>query len=230
MTMNFAERLNQLESRARLKEHSLIRRMKSERFAPAQIGIILGQWYHPLRYFPMFVGRLIGLSPSLKERSVLAKILWQELGQGEVALAHEQIYIDTMTGLGLPAQEFVDVTPFPATSKLVNDYRDASAADYHRCVGYVFATESVDLIMVSSIGAAVRRSFGAGKLRWVDIHVSQEPDHTDCVEHVVISQGDPAAVEQVLKAADEMFTDWCGFFSEIEVAIDAFQARQAQAA
>lgn len=219
--MNFAERLNQLESRRMLKEHSLIRRMKSEKFNREQVRIILGQWYHPLRYFPMFVGRLIGLSPTLKERSVLAKILWQELGQGELAMAHEQIYIDTMTELGFSAEEFVDVEPFAATSKLVGDYRGASAADYHGCVGYVFATESADLLMVSAIGAAVRRAFGSGTLRWVDIHVRQEPDHTDCVEDVVIAQVDSAAVEKVLQAADTMFTDWCNFFSEIETALDA---------
>ena len=33
-----------------------------------QIVIILGQWFHPLHYFPTFLSRLISVSPRLKRR------------------------------------------------------------------------------------------------------------------------------------------------------------------
>lgn len=218
--MDVVEIISQSQSRKSLNEHSLIRRMRKEAFSMEQVALILGQWFHPLHYFPSFVSRMIGISPSLEVKAVMSKIVWQELGEGDVQQAHERIFTDTMTTVGFKLDDLIAAAPLPATAKLVAEYERKSANDYLSSLGYVYATESADLAMVGSIGVAVRKATGVRSLPWVDIHVKQEPDHTDCVDTAVASDLNEADAKLVLEAADVMFGLWCDFFSHIEAAVD----------
>ena len=194
--------------------------MASESFTKKQVNVILGQWFHPLHYFPGFVSRLIGISPSLAVRTLMSKIVWQELGEGNPERAHETCFVETMMDAGFIYDKFVNVEPLHGTSKLVSEYEEKSANDSLSSLGYVFATEAADLLMVSSIGSAVKSATGKEKLLWVDIHVKQEPDHTECVESSVIQGLSADDGAKVIEAADKMFDIWCGFFTDIEMAVD----------
>src|SRR5678809_686441 len=55
-----------------------------------QVVIILGQWFHPLHYFPTFLSRLISVSPKLETQTYVSRILWEELGEGDPRRAHEK--------------------------------------------------------------------------------------------------------------------------------------------
>ena len=43
-----------------------------------QIVIILGQWFHPLHYFPSFLSRSISVSPEIETQTFVSRILWEE--------------------------------------------------------------------------------------------------------------------------------------------------------
>jgi len=218
--MDIIESIKNLESRSKLNKHSLIQRMRKEDFTRDQIAIVLGQWFHPLHYFPSFVSRYIGICPDMETKTLMSKLVWQELGEGDPNRAHEKFYIDTMTDVGFSEAEFINVDAFPATVKLVSEYREKSSDDHLASLGYVYATESADLLMVSSIGSAVRRTTGVKRLPWVDIHVTQEPDHTDSVDGAVSNGYITQDYDKVITAADVMFNIWCDFFSQIEMAMD----------
>jgi hypothetical protein len=56
-----------------------------------QVVIILGQWFHPLHYFPTFLSRLISVSPEIETQTFVSRILWEELGEGDPRRAHEKV-------------------------------------------------------------------------------------------------------------------------------------------
>lgn len=222
--MDLNKAISQLQSKRRLNDHSLIRRMKHEVLTREQVAIVLGQWFHPLHYFPSFVSRYIGICQDMATKTLMSKIVWQELGEGDVKRAHETIFIDTMTGVGFDKEALAAAEAFPATARLVAEYRAKSANDHLASLGYVYATESADLLMVSSIGTAVRNATGIKRLPWVDIHIIQEPDHNDSVDGAVSMTYSDSENEQILAAADAMFECWCDFFNEIEMAIGELKA------
>ena len=218
MTLN--DELSNSEHANALKRHPLLKIMWTTPLKRDQVVTVLSQWYHPLHYFPVFLSRHIAVTPTIAAKTFISKIIWQELGEGVPERAHETIYIDTMNAVGFDNGEFVEREQLPATAALLKGYAEAARTGYLKSLGYLFATECADLAMVGSIGVAVRKLTGAARLPWVDIHVQQEPDHTESVGDVLESDLSPEDRETVRQAAEEMFTLWCNFFSAIAKAID----------
>jgi pyrroloquinoline quinone (PQQ) biosynthesis protein C len=212
-----------------LKAHSLLQRLRSEPFDHNQVGLVLSQWYHPLHFFPTFLARHVALSPNIPTRSFVSKILWQELGEGQPELSHEQVYVTTMKSVGFETAEFVDAEPLASTRALINEY-DGARSDYLTSLGCLFATEAADLTMVAGIGQSVRKLTGARSLPWVDLHVRQEPDHTQSVANAIGVALTSEEITATSRAAENMFSRWIDFFSGIEGAVDQAGTRRMQKA
>lgn len=202
-----------------LRSHSMLERMNREAFDREAVRRILCQWYHPLHYFPTFLSRHMALSPTLAAKTHVSRIVWQELGEGDPERSHERIYVETMSAIGFSPAEFVNTPMLGATRSLVSAYEDMSGTDYATSLGFLRATEHADLAMVSAIGNAVRSFSGATALPWVDIHIRQEPDHTDSVASVLAKDLSTEQTEAVVHGAERMYRLWIDFFSDIERSI-----------
>src|ERR1044072_6983237 len=106
--------------------------------------IILGQWFHPLHYFPTFLSRLISVSPNLETQTYVSRILWEELGEGDPGRAHEKVYLDTISDGGFAKEQVAGAPPFVATRRLIEGYEQASS-DCLSGLGFLYGTEVVDL-------------------------------------------------------------------------------------
>lgn len=201
-------------ARAALAEHSTLMAAQRGKLSFAQTGVMLGQWWHPLHYFPSFIGRSISVLPFRDGKTALSRILFQELGEGDPKRAHEAIFVATMTEAGFEEPVLTDAAPLPATAALIKGYESAST-DALSALAFIFATEVVDLAMVSGIGAAVRHATGRAQLEWVDIHVAQEPEHVEKVETALGAQFAPGEVDVILRHADHMWRLWSNFFTAI---------------
>ncbi|HUC59548.1 MAG TPA: iron-containing redox enzyme family protein [Streptosporangiaceae bacterium] len=179
-----------------------------------QAAVFLGQWWHPLHYFPTFLARCVAVLPDITSKSAVTRILNQETGNGRVAKAHEVIYEDSMVAAGFDRAAITGTAPFPETAELVSGYERASAQRFS-ALGFIYATEVTDLLMVSSIGKAVERATGQTKNQWVIIHVAQEPDHVAEAGRTMLDGFTPPEQDEVLTAADEMWTLWSGFFDRL---------------
>jgi pyrroloquinoline quinone (PQQ) biosynthesis protein C len=179
------------------------------------VGVILGQWYHPLHYFPVFLSRLVSVAPTIEAQTFISRILWQELGQGDPALAHEKIYIETMVGAGFERLQVASSPPLESTADLVDGYKRASA-DYLSGLGFLYGTEVADLAMVSSIGILVGKCSGKQALPWVDIHVEQEPDHVETSSRTLMPVFSSEEQARIVSNAKEMWNLWAGFFAELK--------------
>ncbi|HEY0727784.1 MAG TPA: iron-containing redox enzyme family protein [Pyrinomonadaceae bacterium] len=180
--------------------------------------VILGQWFHPLHYFPVFLSRLISVTPSVEAQTYISRILWEELGEGDPQRAHEKIYVQTMVDGGFDRTQFTEAPALAATRKLVDGYERASS-EYLSGLGFLYGTEVVDLQMVATIGALMKRSTGLRTLPWVDIHVQQEPGHvessTQTLDHALDHPLNIADQHRVVTHAEEMWTLWKDFFQSI---------------
>jgi len=207
-----------------LREDSIRSRLTSEldalidqgsALSANNVGFILGQWFHPLHYFPVFLSRLIAVSKTVEAQTFISKILWQELGQGNPSLAHEKIYIDTMTDAGFDRNTVTSSAALGSTAALVSGYEKASS-DYLTGLGFLYGTEVADLAMVSSIGKLVGNCTGQRTLPWVDIHVEQEPDHVETSCKTLMPAFSTAEQSRIVSSAEEMWNLWIAFFAELK--------------
>jgi pyrroloquinoline quinone (PQQ) biosynthesis protein C len=179
-----------------------------------KVVVILGQWFHPLHYFPTFLSRLISSTPSIETQTFISRILWQELGEGEPLNAHEKVYIQTISDGGFVEEQVAAAAPFKATQELVAGYERA-AKDYMSGLGFLYGTEVVDLPMVATIGELMRRCTGKKNLPWVNIHVTQEPQHIESSSEALKPSFTEEEQQQITNSAEEMWTLWINFFKGI---------------
>jgi pyrroloquinoline quinone (PQQ) biosynthesis protein C len=211
-------RLEHHPLRQQLIHHPFFHEVKTCELTREQVGVFLGQWWHPLHYFPKFLSRSIDAVPALAMKTAICKILDQELGEGDPARAHERIYIATMEAAGFDRATVAEAPPFDETRRLVARYREASAEPLS-ALGFVYGTEVADLAMVAGIGHAVRRVSGLGDLPWVDIHVQQEPDHVEQASEAVEAGFGRREVEAIEASAEEMWSLWIAFFDRLRGAM-----------
>ena len=215
------QKLNHDPLRKTLISHPLLLKMRTDRLSKIHLELILGQWYHPLHYFPTFLSYLIALADKLEIKTLISKILWQELGEGDVTQAHETIFINTLLKSKFTKSQFVNIKQLDATKNLLEGYKKAGSQDYLTALGFVFGTEAADLAMVGAIGSAIKNTTGVQELEWVSIHVKQEPDHTDCVAESILVDMSEIDATIVLMAARQIWALWIDFFDNITQTINS---------
>ena len=208
------ERLEENPLRKELIHHPFFKEVRTSDLTREQVGAFLGQWWHPLHYFPNFLSRTIDQVTVLEMKTAISKILYQELGEGDPVRAHERMYISTMVDAGFDRATVSEAPPFEETRRLVQRYEEASA-ERLSALGFVYGTEVADLAMVAGIGNAVRRVSGLETLPWVDIHIRQEPDHVDQANEALEVGFSPEEVDVIVASAEEMWTLWIAFFNRL---------------
>jgi pyrroloquinoline quinone (PQQ) biosynthesis protein C len=223
------ERLEQNPLRKGLVHHPFFKEVRTSDLDREKVGVFLGQWWHPLHYFPQFLSRTIDQVPMLEMKTAISKILYQELGEGSPAQAHERIYVSTMTDAGFDAATVSEAAPFEETRRLVERYKEASAEKLS-ALGFVYGTEVADLAMVAGIGNAVRRVSGVQELPWVDIHILQEPDHVEQVNEAIEPDFSAQEVDRIVTSAEEMWSLWIAFFDRLRKVMFATEELPAEPA
>jgi pyrroloquinoline quinone (PQQ) biosynthesis protein C len=213
-TMTFGDRLAESPVYQSFRDHPFFAAVDSADLTKEQAAILLEQWWHPLHYFPTFLARCVAVLPDIAAKSAIARILNQEAGGGEVAMAHEVIYVESMDKCGFERDRITGAAPYPETAALVEGYRTSSQTP-EASLGFIFATETTDLLMVSSIGKAIERTTGVTDNEWVSIHIEQEPDHVEEANHALLADFTAEQEDAVIAAADEMWRLWTGFFDRL---------------
>lgn len=206
--------------RAMLIEHPLLKAMQAGEMTNAWVELLLSQWWYPLNNFPVFLGQCVAQLPDASSRSAVARILYQETGQGRPDKAHEVIYQTTMERAGFAVDRIVGAAPLPETRALIADY-EMAASDRYFALGCLAATEFADLAMVSAIGAAVSWVSGVTDLEWVQIHVEQEPDHVEEADHALLDSFAADEGAQVVAAAGRSWRAWIALFDALAEASGA---------
>jgi hypothetical protein len=200
--------------RAELFNNEFFTMAKTSKLTMADAGDFLGQYWHPIHYFAPFLAKVIAATPYVEIQTAVSKIVWQELGEGNPKMAHEFIYIDTMTRAGFTKETVCGTSPNLATEALMVGYRE-STSDYLRGLGFLYGTEIIDLTIVQGLGETVRRTTGMQQLPWVDIHVTQEPDHVDSANNSIERSFTAAERKVIVDSAALHWKLWNDFFSTL---------------
>ena len=203
------------------KKHQLfavLRDLKSRAgdLSKEQLATVLGQWYHPLHYFPVFLSRLISVSASLDMQTYISRILWQELGEGDPDRSHEKLFIDTFLDVGFDQDAFVGTKPLDGTQRLLEGYRESSRT-YLNGLGFMYGTEVVDLALVSTIGSLTLGMTGPRQLPWVDVHVKQEPDHvasSNRALHLAMTSDEQELISQSAELSWDLWLAFCASLNQ----------------
>jgi hypothetical protein len=115
---------------------------------------------------------------------------------------------------GFEKTQFTEAPPLAATEKLLAGYKNSSS-EYLSGLGFLYGTEVVDLPMVATIGALMKRCTGLRRLPWVDVHVAQEPGHVESSSRPLAHSLDADAQHRVVTGAEEMWMLWKDFFKSI---------------
>jgi len=215
-TLSFGDRLAESPVYQKFRDHPFFAAVDSVDLTKEQAAILIEQWWHPLHYFPTFLARCVAVLPDIASKSAITRILNQEVGGGVVSQAHEVIYVDSMSKSGFDRDRVTGTTPYPPTAALVDGYRRATDGR-ETALGFIFATETTDLLMVSSIGKAIERTTGVTDNEWVSIHVAQEPDHVEEANHALLADFSAEQENAVMDAANEMWQLWTAFFDRLVV-------------
>ncbi len=220
-TVSFEERLATSPAFTQFCHHPFFEAVDSIDLTREQAAVLIDQWWHPLHYFPTFLARSVAVLPDIASKSAISRILNQETGGGNVSRAHEVIYLESMRQCGFDPEKIRSGSPYPETVSLVEGYR-TSTDTRESALGFIFATETTDLLMVSSIGKAVARTTGIEDNEWVAIHLRQEPDHVEQAKQALMSDLTPEQEQAVLDAANRMWRLWTAFFDRLASEVSAF--------
>lgn len=215
-TLSFGNRLAESPVYQNFRDHLFFAAVDTADVTKEQAAILIEQWWHPLHYFPTFLARCVAVLPDIASKSAITCILNQETGGGAVDRAHEVIYVDSMDKCGFDRARVTGTEPYAETAALVDGYRTATEGR-ESALGFIFATETTDLLMVSSIGRAIERSTGTTDNEWVSIHVEQEPGHVEEANHALLADFSAEQEDAVLAAANEMWQLWTAFFDRLVV-------------
>src|SRR5262249_40839555 len=116
------DRLNENRLRKALINHEFFRRVKASPMSREQVAVFIGQWWHPLHYFPTFLARSVSVVPDIESKCAISTILNEEAGEGNPKRAHEVIYVDTMERVGFTKRQATESAPFRETKTLVDGY------------------------------------------------------------------------------------------------------------
>ena len=208
----FLTSLSQNPLRQALLRHPFFDHVAAATLDRDQVAVFLGQYWYPISYFPEFLARTVALLPTTELKTQISKILYQELGEGEVERAHENLYRDTMVDAGFTEASVTGTPMTEPTRRLMEGYR-RSTERFQSALGFVYGTEIIDMRIVSGLGAAVTAASGQDKLPWVEIHVEQEPEHVRKARHAVRLDFSAEDMAEIVENAEEIWRLWDGFFS-----------------
>jgi pyrroloquinoline quinone (PQQ) biosynthesis protein C len=212
MGSSLANKLLDNPARKQLIEHPLFQAIDRGEIDRSMIQSVLGQWWHPLHFFPDFMSGAVAAMPTIEAKSFLANILNEETGNGRAEDAHERLFIVTARNAGLDEQQVVATPPTEETRRLVEGYRD-SVRSMPTALGFVYGTEVVDLVMVSQVNKALRHLAPNADLPWVDIHISQEPNHVAQANRSIDIGLTEEEERAFISAAESVWSLWGGMFA-----------------
>jgi hypothetical protein len=204
--------------------HPLLKQLPELGRDRRNLTIALGQYWHPIHFFTEFLPLTIAVVVDLPLRAHVSKILYQELGCGDAASAHERLYLNAARQAGVLIDDVISAPPLATTAHLLEGYRTAGTVRA-AAIGYLYATELIDWQMVKSLGEAIANASGGARAEWVTVHAREEPDHV-AAAYAATSSLPREELEAAALSANDAWRRWVAFYDGIQDAIAATMPRR----
>jgi pyrroloquinoline quinone (PQQ) biosynthesis protein C len=100
--------------------HPFLQRLAEASLASSQLREFAVQYNAYCSYFPRYLAAVAANVPDDATRLSLVENLWEEHGEGNLALSHRTLFHRFLTALGITEKERQTAKPLPSTSEYVN--------------------------------------------------------------------------------------------------------------
>jgi pyrroloquinoline-quinone synthase len=193
----------------RVTNHKLLNYLATDDLTQEQVECALGQYWYPIHYFPDFLALLLSKCNQLEIKTFVSKVLYQELGEGSLHKSHEVLFTKVLPGFDVSSMKKIGQT------QCLMALFEHSSNNYIDGIGFFYATEAIDLSIVTGLSVAIKTIRKKSKLPWETIHLVQEPDHTDCVDTIFFSHLTDEEQRKVVESTHAAWIAWDQFFDGI---------------
>lgn len=192
-----------------LWRHPFVERCRAGELTIAQVRVLGGQMYKFCRQFPSFLALALAACPQEDARLVIGENLWEELGEGDPARAHANLFRRFTRALGLDDAQLAAVPELPETASLIDTYLNLS--DHYGVTGTLgalcYASEGIVGALYTQIQAGLLQAaaFDRDALMFFEVHIHVDDGHADKLESILLpmlhTPLDELRVERAIRVA-----------------------------
>jgi DMATS type aromatic prenyltransferase len=208
------------ETQEKCTDHPLFTRLHRE---PPRVGplwaILANNWVGIGNHFPRWLAALVARVDDDRVRSVLAKQLDDELGNGDPTRAHRVLFQRMLADLepfAMPGDRDALLAPGRAVAKgLARNYLEKPELE---AIGGTLITEVFGKQVDQAIGALLRRQdqIDPASLTWLVLHETLEEDHADeSMQLAAMVGADPATHAAVCDGAKQLAALGFSYFDDL---------------
>jgi pyrroloquinoline-quinone synthase len=164
-----------------LWSHPFLTRCRTEQLTLPEVCILATQMYHFSNVFNRILAGILACCPDPEAQQVILENLLEEMGEGNPALAHPELFRQFTRSLGIEDAVLAQMQPAPETHHLVETYLNLPHRyGYLAAIGAVcFASEGIvgalyTQIQQGIIGATV---LPKEALTFFDVHIHVDDGH-----------------------------------------------------
>lgn len=162
-------------SNHRINKHPFLKEMDQNGISVKHTRLFLENYYVNNRIFHLFIASLSLCTP-FNERGDLACNFYDEMGQGDSALAHPNLFLKNFNGIGRPKA----ITPLPEALSLANAkaYAAFLSGDYHYGLGgFGFIELTMPNQMKKILNGLEKSGIPRADLEFWEAHITIDVEH-----------------------------------------------------
>lgn len=224
--LSLAHRMRERAHSHRLWQHPFVERCRAGHLSHAEIQVLAVQMYKFSREFPGFLAGALVHCEDEAARIVIAENLWEELGEGDPAKTHAELFRRFTRALGIDDGTLEAAPMLPGTQHLVDTYRALSRqADPREILSALcYASEGIVAALYTLIQGGLLNDgrFSREALCFFEVHVAVDDGHADKLEALLLPMlATPGSLKAAEAALDLAMNARCRFFDSVMDAVHA---------
>jgi pyrroloquinoline-quinone synthase len=164
-----------------LWRHPFLQRCRTERLTLPEVRILAIQMYQFSNVFNRILASILANCPDAAAQQVILENLTDEMGEGNPALAHPELFRRFTRALGIDDTVLTELPPEPETHHLIETYLHLSNRyGYLAALGAVcFASEGIVRTLYTQLqqGIAGATALPSEALAFFDVHIHVDDSH-----------------------------------------------------
>jgi pyrroloquinoline quinone (PQQ) biosynthesis protein C len=204
-----------------ISQHPFLQRLLREPPNPAAVWLLIHNTYEGTsKHFIRWLASLTAQVENEEVRCLLARQLYQEMGEGDFSRAHSVLMRSFLEGLSLMKPAHLDDEDFEAGRRLGTRFaRHYLSQDWYESLAALIAGEICAHQLIFHVARLLRQQVHAlqpAALTWLQAHEELEGGHAD--ESMVLAgmvPSEPAALEGMLRGTSGIHSALWGFLHEM---------------
>lgn len=200
-------------------QHEFLIRCRNQQLTLAEVTVLATQMYIFCKEFNRFLANIYLCCPDEQVKLVILDNLFDEMGRGDPAQVHAELFRRFTRQLGINDSELESIPPRPNTQALIDTYLSMPQKyGYLAALSVIcFASEGIVGALYEQIqnGIATTAHFPKESLVFFDMHIVVDSDHADRLESILTQKMTAPDIEKSKLAIQEAMNARLGFLDDI---------------